>query len=87
MISGQIVRLETNEDFGRVIAQKIIDIAKNSIISQNECFMAVSGGSTPLSVFKILSNIKHRNILDWSRVHIFFIDERCVPEDHLENNF
>lgn len=87
MISGQIVRLKTNEEFGNIIAQNIIDIAKNCIINQNKYFMAVSGGNTPLSVFKILSNIKYRNILDWSKVHIFFIDERCVPADHVENNF
>ena len=47
----------------------------------------MSGGSTPVPVFKILGSDPYLNKIDWSRVHVFFIDERCVEPESKENNF
>ncbi|MEM9859165.1 MAG: 6-phosphogluconolactonase [Bacteroidota bacterium] len=55
-------------------------------ISDNSKFtVALSGGSTPKVVFNYLAeNFQH---LDWSTVHFFWGDERCVPPDHPESNY
>ena len=45
--------------------------------------LAISGGSTPKLLFAELARAE----FDWSNVHIFWVDERCVPadsEDRLE---
>lgn len=42
--------------------------------------VALSGGSTPLPILKVLINKK----LDWERFNFFMVDERCVS---LENSF
>lgn len=47
--------------------------------------IAISGGSTPLHLFKMLADQTQTE--DWSRVHIFWVDERCVPPEHPESNF
>ncbi|MCK5237292.1 MAG: 6-phosphogluconolactonase [Deltaproteobacteria bacterium] len=49
--------------------------------------IALSGGSTPLKMFSLLSSPEFKGSVDWSRVHIFFGDERCVAPDDSESNF
>jgi 6-phosphogluconolactonase len=48
-----------------------------ALCSHDEAAIAVSGGSTPKAFFKALSHEK----MDWARVGIHLVDERCVPED------
>ncbi len=48
-----------------------------TLCSHNMASIAVSGGSTPKAFFKALSNEK----MDWARVNIRLVDERCVPAD------
>jgi len=49
-------------------------------------FWALSGGSTPKLLFKILAE-EYQTKIDWSRLHFFWGDERCVPHDDAESNF
>jgi 6-phosphogluconolactonase len=44
--------------------------------------IAFSGGSTPVQLFKQLS----LQVLDWSKVDITLVDERCVSEDDERSN-
>ena len=46
--------------------------------------LVLSGGSTPVSTYKVLSR---RNDIDWSCVEIFLGDERFVPPDHQDSNY
>jgi 6-phosphogluconolactonase len=45
--------------------------------------LAVSGGSTPRLMFQAMA----KRTFDWSNVHIFQVDERCVPPDDKVSNF
>lgn len=45
--------------------------------------LAVSGGSTPRLMFQHMA----KRSFDWSNVHIFQVDERCVPPDNAVSNF
>jgi 6-phosphogluconolactonase len=47
--------------------------------------IALSGGSTPLSIFRLLAEQTTRE--DWSHVSLYWGDERCVPPDHPESNY
>ncbi|WP_019938515.1 6-phosphogluconolactonase [Bordetella sp. FB-8] len=44
--------------------------------------LAVSGGRSPVPLFHALRNAD----LDWSRVWITLVDERCVAPDHTDSN-
>jgi len=48
--------------------------------------IALSGGSTPRLLFQRLAN-DYADRIDWSGVHFFWVDERCVAPDHEESNF
>lgn len=48
---------------------------------------ALSGGSTPTAVYPLLAAAPRRDALDWSRVELFWGDERAVPPDAPQSNF
>ena len=47
--------------------------------------IALSGGSTPLSIFRQLAEQTSRE--EWSHVSLFWGDERCVPPGDPESNY
>lgn len=49
--------------------------------------VALSGGSTPRALFGLLAASPYRDQVDWSRVHVAWGDERCVPPNHKESNY
>lgn len=47
--------------------------------------IAVSGGSTPISIFRQLA--EQTTAEEWSNVSLYWGDERCVPPDHPDSNY
>lgn len=52
---------------------------------EGELSVALSGGSTPKLLFEYLAE-NYADRMDWSRLRIFWGDERCVPVDHADSN-
>lgn len=48
--------------------------------------VALSGGSTPKILFELLGG-KYANSFEWSNIHFWWGDERCVPPTDDESNF
>jgi 6-phosphogluconolactonase len=65
-----------------VFSQRIADTLKQAISDKGHASLAVSGGSTPLPLFKALSV---RGI-DWSKVTITLADERWVDANDAASN-
>lgn len=53
---------------------------------QEKITIALSGGSTPTLLFQILAD-EFADKIDWSNVHLFWGDERCVAPDDEQSNF
>jgi 6-phosphogluconolactonase len=47
--------------------------------------IALSGGTTPLAVFRQLIHATQPE--EWSHVHLYWGDERCVPASNSESNY
>lgn len=62
-----------------------LSLAKKAIEQTNRFVVALSGGSTPQTIFQKLA--EKEGALDWSRVWLFWSDERSVPADHPDNNY
>ncbi len=75
-------------DDGRAVARAFADhlVAKLEEKDEGPLFWALSGGSTPKLLFKLLAE-EYRDKIDWSRLHFFWGDERMVPHDHPESNY
>lgn len=50
------------------------------------CALALSGGNTPRSLYRLLGSA-YRNQIPWEQVHLFWGDERYVPPDDPASNF
>lgn len=48
--------------------------------------LALSGGSTPKILFDLLAT-EFKNDFDWSKIHLFWGDERCVPPSDNDSNY
>ncbi len=48
--------------------------------------IAVSGGTTPRMLFELLGN-EYEKAIDWKKVRLFWVDERCVEPTDSESNF
>lgn len=61
-----------------------IHSAKRAIQQRGRFAVALSGGSTPKAIYAALSTTKD---LDWSKIHLFWSDERAVPPTHPDSNY
>ena len=68
-------------------AQYIVRIATESITTHGRFTIALSGGTTPRKLYGLLGSEPYRSQIDWTPVHIFWSDERCVPPDSEESNY
>src|SRR5579862_8280541 len=64
-------------------ARHISALLEQALASQEHATLAVSGGSTPKLLFQCLVASHFR----WDRVHLFWVDERCVPPNDVESNY
>lgn len=68
-------------------AKLFITTADRCVSAHGRFAVAVSGGSTPGRFFSLLGSDIYAGMVDWSRVHFFWVDERCVRKKDKESNF
>lgn len=68
----------------KAVAKAFIRMVQQS--GQHRFDIALSGGSTPKKLFSRIAE-KYRDAIDWSRIHFWWGDERCVPPDSIESNY
>jgi 6-phosphogluconolactonase len=64
-------------------AHHIIGLLEEVLSGQDFATFAVSGGSTPKLMFQKLAATR----FPWDKVHIFWVDERCVPPTDAASNY
>lgn len=73
-------------ELAKQLAKFLADAAINQMNAKRNLFVALSGGSTPKLLFKILAD-KYKDASWWKVVHFFWGDERMVPADSPESNY
>ena len=49
--------------------------------------IALSGGSTPKQLYRLLASEAWRGRVNWANLHLWWGDERCVPPQDPESNY
>ena len=83
---GSIAEVVIYADLSTLIdgaAGFVEEAADEAIAARGSFNVALSGGNTPRPVYQRLASAK----IDWTRVHVFFGDERCVPPQDARSNF
>jgi 6-phosphogluconolactonase len=66
-------------------ANLFAQIAKDAVSSRGIFFTALSGGGTPMALYRLLAELPYLESLPWDKMHFFWGDERCVPPDNSES--
>ena len=78
-----------------IIYQKPHDIAKFMALKlaaishskKENIHIALSGGSTPKAIFQYIAESDKTYSINWSRLHFWWADERCVEIESPESNY
>jgi 6-phosphogluconolactonase len=87
MADAEIVVCRDLADLSHRAAEYFIDLAVEAAARSERFTVALSGGSTPKSLYSLLASPGYRERIPWHRVHLFWGDERCMPPDHPESNY
>lgn len=85
VINGQISRWQVftaQEVLNNSAVERIAEAARNAIASHGRFSIVLAGGSTPKSIYQLLVGIN----TDWSKWHVYYGDDRCLPPEHEERN-
>lgn len=83
----RVERYESAESVREAAADLFVRAARSAIADRGRFSVALSGGSTPQRMYELLAEPPRRDQLDWSKVLVFFGDERAVPPDHHDSNY
>jgi 6-phosphogluconolactonase len=67
-------------------AEAAVRLINDSVRVQGRFSVALAGGSTPRSLYHLLAS-QFRDQIPWTKVHLFWGDERFVPPDDPQSNY
>ena len=71
------------DKFNEDSANYLFELINKLLVNKKNINIAISGGSTPLPVFRILRNKK----IDFKKINFFLVDERFVDDKTNQSNF
>jgi len=77
MSDVEITVVETPEEATRLVAERLVEYARRG------GSVVLTGGSTPRRAYELAAELEP----DWSRVEVWWGDDRCVPPDDERSNF
>lgn len=83
LISVEITVFENPQDTAEGFAEWLFEWVSST---EGAVHIALSGGSTPKRLFKHLADC-YAEDFPWNRIHLWWVDERCVPPTHEDSNY
>ncbi|MFZ4862775.1 6-phosphogluconolactonase [Sphingobacterium sp. Mn56C] len=73
-------------EISEAVASLFLQQAQQAIAANNKFTVALTGGSSPVDLYRLLATPAYADKIDWTKVYVFWGDERWVPlEDDLSN--
>jgi 6-phosphogluconolactonase len=79
----------TTEALAASAAGFVVDAAAAAVAARGVARIAISGGNTPKGMFALLADRGQPFFakMPWDKLHLFWVDERCVPPTDKESNY
>lgn len=81
----EIAVFETGEAINAFVIAEWKRIAVSAVSRKGYFAVAVSGGKTPVPLYRKLADANGE--LPWDKTHLFLVDERIVPYTHSDSNW
>lgn len=78
-----VLRYSDSRSAAEACGQRILDLLAEAIAGRQRATLAISGGSSPKPMFELFA----KSGFEWDKVHVFWVDERCVPVSDPQSNF
>lgn len=79
--------LPDGDALARASVENFVVDAEKAISSKGVFYVAISGGHTPGPFYQLLGESPQAKALPWDKIHLFWVDERYVPQDSDRNNY
>ena len=74
------------DELNHAVAEWIVGLIKSTLSDSDRFCWLLSGGNTPKQLYTLLATDPYKKNINWSKLHIFFGDERVVPFSDERNN-
>lgn len=86
-MSSDVQYFPNIQAMSQAVADRLLAIAEASVKRRSKFTLALSGGSTPRTLYECLARDPYASAMPWPHTHLFWGDERYVPADHPDSNF
>jgi 6-phosphogluconolactonase len=74
------------EALSRGALEHVLGALRDAVTARGRFAIALSGGHTPAKMYALWAE-QYAKLTPWDRVHVFWSDERYVPQDDLLSNY
>jgi 6-phosphogluconolactonase len=86
-IPANVFVFDTPEQVALAAAERFVEYDRAFHGELDRFSVVLAGGNTPRRVYELLATERFKRRVEWTQVHLFFGDERCVPPDHPDSNY
>jgi len=86
-IDSEIIITNNLSQFAKKGADIFMSTAKDCVVKNGRFVVAISGGSTPRAIHRLFVEEPYCSEIPWGKTHIFWVDDRCVPENNTASNY
>lgn len=86
MMNKNIHILPGPQQAASALAAVLYHLSKVMLMNKPSLSLAVSGGNSPILLFKELA-ANYTRKFEWKKIHFYWVDERCVPPTDKESNY
>jgi len=87
IVKPEIIVLDDTVQVAHKGAALLASAAMRCLLRRNHFSLALSGGNTPRPMHRTFAREPYRSLIPWHRLHLFWVDERCVPPDDPASNY
>lgn len=84
VVPGQLVAARDAATVAKEAAARLARALRNAVGKNGRASIALSGGNTPRDAYALLAK---ESGVDWSKVHVYWVDERAVPPADDRSNY
>src|SRR5512142_3055408 len=84
VVPGMLIAVPSADDVAREAAARLAKTINAAIKARGKATIALSGGDTPRQTY---ARLAEETDVDWSKVEVFFVDERAVPPNDERSNY
>jgi 6-phosphogluconolactonase len=84
---AEIIVLDDADRVAHKGAALLAASAMQCLLRRDHFSLAISGGTTPRLMHRGFAGEPYRSLIPWHRIHLFWVDERCVPPGDPASNY